>query len=157
MTAAARVRTAGPADAEVVGTLLRDFNDEFAAPGPPAAELARRFRALLRREDVLVVLAESPGGEAVGFVFLTLRPTPYADGPVALLEELYVRPALRDRGIGTLLLTRSMALCRDRSALELQVNVDEVDTDARRFYERYGFSNVEQGGSGRMFFYERTL
>lgn len=57
-----------------------------------------------------------------------LRPTSYCDGPLAYLEELDVRPALRDAGTGTRL---------------LHIGVDAVDTEARRFYERHGFSNLE--------------
>ena len=57
-----------------------------------------------------------------------LRPTSYCDGPLAYLEELHVGPALRDAGIGTRL---------------LHFGVDAVDTEARRFYERHGFSNLE--------------
>ena len=35
--------------------------------------------------------------------------------------------------------------------------MDEVDVDARRFYERHGFSNTEPGGTDRMLYYEREL
>jgi hypothetical protein len=38
------------ADAELVGRLLFDFNTEFAAPGPDAVELGRRFGRLLQRD-----------------------------------------------------------------------------------------------------------
>ena len=93
----------------------------------------------------------------LGFAYLTLRPTPYFDGTVAQLEELYVRPHLRGRGIGTALLQRALVLCRERSAGEMHINVDEVDTDARRFYERHGFLNVLPGTGYRMLFYEREL
>ncbi len=80
---AARVRGAGAGDAELVAKLLCDFNAEFDAPVPD--NLEARFAALLPRGDVLVVLA----GE-IGFALVTLRPSPYYDGPVAMLDELYV-------------------------------------------------------------------
>ena len=115
MTSPPGVRLATPADAFVVGGLLFDFNTEFDAPTPSAADLGERFASLLARPDVLVVLAEAPAtGEATGFGYLTLRPTPYGDGPLAQLEELYVVPGLRDRGIGTALLTRALAEVEQR-------------------------------------------
>ena len=149
------VRSATPADAAVVGGLLFDFNTEFETPTPSAVELAGRFRDLLTRDDVLVLLAGA--AEAVGFAYLTLRPTPYGDGPLAQLEELYVRPALRDRGIGTVLLTRAIADVRERGAIEMHINVDEVDVDTRRFYERHGFVNIESGTDYRMLCYLQEL
>lgn len=150
------MRLAGPDDAEVVGAMLHDFNVEFEAPTPSAQEFARRFAVLLPRDDVYVVLA-GPEQDPTGFAYLTLRPTPYGDGPLAQLEELYVRPHLRDRGIGGALMARALAEARSRRAIEVHINVDEVDTDTRRFYERLGFVNVEPGTDWRMLFYILVL
>ena len=152
------VRRATPEDAGVVGRLLWDFNTEFETPTPTAEEFATRFARLLTRDDVVVLLAgDATSSGPTGFAYLTLRPAPYFDGPLAQLEELYVRPQLRDRGIGTALLTTALALCRERDAGEMHINVDEVDTDTRRFYERHGFSNVAAGTEDRMLFYEIEL
>lgn len=149
------VRRATVADAGVTGRLLFDFNTEFESPTPSAEAFASRFRDLLTRPDVIVLLAE--GSEPVGFAYLTLRPTPYGDGPLAQLEELYVRPELRDRGIGTRLLVAALDAVRERDAIEMHINVDEVDVDTRRFYERHGFVNIEPGEDYRMLFYARQL
>ena len=149
------VRRATPDDADLVGRLLWDFNAEFESPSPTAGELADRFRLLLARDDVLVLLAERQ--EPLGFALLTLRPTPYYDGPLAQLEELYVVPELRAQGIGTALLTRAVTLVIEAGAGEMHINVDEVDTDTRRFYERHGFVNIEPGTDYRMLCYLRQL
>ena len=151
----AEVRTATPGDAAVVGRLLWDFNTEFGSPTPTAEELATRFERLLALDEVIVLL--SGGAEPTGFAYLTLRPAPYYDGPLAQLEELYVQPHLRDRGIGTAMLQRALELCRERHAGEMHINVDEIDTDTRRFYERHGFVNVAPGTDYRMLFYEIEL
>jgi GNAT superfamily N-acetyltransferase len=154
------VRRAQPADAGVVGRLLFDFNTEFETPTPSAAEFATRFAVLLGREDVVVLLSGPAGGET-GFAYLTVRPTPYYDGTLAQLEELYVVPGLRDGGIGTALLTTAVEEVRRLGAEEVHINVDEVDTDTRRFYERHGWFNLEPGSPGepdyRMLCYVREL
>ena len=150
------VRVADTADASCIARLLFDFNAEFDTSTPSAQELASRFQVMLHRQDVLVLLAEDSSGEhlrAVGFAYLTLRPTPYGDGPVAELEELYVQPKCRNRGIGSRLLGKAREQVRQRSALEMRISVDEVDIDARRFYERHGFWNVEPGETSRMLCY----
>lgn len=67
-----------------------EFNTEFHTAGPSAEELARRFADLLTRGDVLVLLANDEH-ERSGFAYLTLRPTPYYNGSLGQLEELYVR------------------------------------------------------------------
>ncbi|MDQ0734486.1 GNAT family N-acetyltransferase [Arthrobacter agilis] len=151
-----RARTATHRDADTVGRLLHDFNTEFGAATPTADALGQRFRRLLAMPEVLVVLAEDDDAPA-GFAFLTLRPTPYDDGPLAQLEELYVRPGLRDQGIGTALLTVAVDGVRTRGAREMHIDVDEVDVDTRRFYERHGFTNIEPGGEYRMLCYLREF
>ena len=35
----------------------------------------------------------------------------------------------------------------------MHINVDEVDVDTRRFYERHGFRNIEPGVDYRMLCY----
>lgn len=72
---------------------------------------------------------------------------------MATLDELYVVPELRDRGIGTALLARAREVLVGRGCPELHINVDEVDTDTRRFYERHGFVDVEEGAAHRMLCY----
>ena len=142
------IRMATVGEAELVAKLMHDFNTEFDTPVPD--NLERRFAQLIARDDVLVVLA----GE-VGFAYLTLRPSPYYDGPVAMLEELYVAPAHRGRGLGTRMIERVLSEIRKRGAGEMQINVDEVDAGARRFYERHCFTNIEAGS--RMLLYIREL
>ena len=80
-----KLERATPARAAAVARLLHDFNSEFETPVPSVADLAQRFARLLRRDDVVVVLALDP--DPVGFALLTFRPTPYSDGPLAQLED----------------------------------------------------------------------
>lgn len=141
-----------PADAPIVARLLHDFNREFDTPVPDEATLRSRWEALLSRDDVLVLLVSDSA-----FAYLTLRPTPYWDGPLAQLEELYVAPDLRGQGIGSALIAEAISECRRRGAQEMLINVDEIDYGARRFYERHGFSNYELGQDYRMLCYIREL
>ncbi|MBE7324143.1 GNAT family N-acetyltransferase [Nocardioides sp. Y6] len=162
MTPDLRVRRAGADDVDEVATLLHAFNVEFETPTPSVAEFARRLSTQVPREDVRVWLAEKTGAgtsETLGFSLVTLRPSPYYDVGVATLEELYVRPHRRGAGAGTALLGALLAWAEEEQVGEIQINVDEVDVDARRFYERHGFSHLEPTGDGetRMFLYLREM
>lgn len=146
------VRRTTPDDAAVLGRLLWDFNTEFETETDDAGVLAARFARLLALDEIVAVLAERDG-TAVGFALLSLRPAIWFDGPVSQLEELYVVPELRDRGIGTEILDLSRRLVRELGSPEMHIGVDEVDVDTRRFYERHGFRNIEQGVDYRMLLY----
>ena len=146
------VRRATPADAPVLGRMLWDFNTEFDTETDDADVLAARFERILGLDGIIAVLA-SDAGTPVGFALLSLRPAIWFDGPVSQLEELYVVPERRDQGIGTEILALLRQLVRELGSPEMHINVDEVDTDTRRFYERHGFVNIEEGANYRMLFY----
>lgn len=149
------VRQARREDARDIATMLWAFNTEFDTWVPDVTVLERHFVAMLARDDVAVVMAEDPG--PAGFGLVTLRPSPYYAGPVASLDEMYVVPARRGHGLGGAIIELVLRLLRDRSCGELQINVDEEDEGARRFYERHGFTNVQPGSTDRMLCYLQEL
>lgn len=153
-TAAAGTYTA---DTATLGRLLYDFNTEFGAPTPDAEEFAGRLRDQLPSYGMDAFLAEDDQGTATGFALVSSRPTPYFDGPLVQLEELYVLPRLRDQGIGTVMLDAVVEFARSEGSEEIHIGVDEIDTDTRRFYERHGFVNIQPGEDFRMLMYLREL
>lgn len=146
------VRRATADDAAVLARLLWDFNTEFETETDDVDVLTARFARLLPLDGIVAVLAED-GDDAVGFALLSLRPAIWFDGPVSQLEELYVVPGLRDRGIGTQVLDLCKAVAHELGSPEMHINVDEVDVDTRRFYERHGYVNIEEGVDYRMLCY----
>ena len=150
----APVRMATVADADRIGRLLHDFNREFDTPTPEPSVLADRLRRLLGGESTFALLAGDP---AVAVALVTVRPNVWFDGPVALLDELYVRPELRSQGLGSAIVERLMAECRARGVELLEINVDDGDVDAQRFYRRHGFLPHEPDGDERASYWWQEL
>jgi ribosomal protein S18 acetylase RimI-like enzyme len=151
----ADVRRATPGDADAVARLLRDFQLEFDEPSPDADVLAERYAELIRNREMTVLLI---GDAPDGFAQLRYRPTVYSAGLYAYLEELYVVPALRARGLGKKLLQASLETARGEGATYMELGTSETDTAARALYESFGFTNREGGPDGPvMLFYEREL
>ncbi len=148
------VRKAGVSDAAAVAELLDRFNLEFETPTPGPAVLAGRLEQLLLGEGLFALLAGEP---AVGIALVSLRRNVWFDGPVALLDELYVIPGQRNRGIGTALLRAVEDESRARGSMLVEINVDGEDTDARRFYERHGYADRDPGQSEPQLYYHREL
>jgi GNAT superfamily N-acetyltransferase len=147
------VRRAQTADAESIGRLLHDFNTEFHdfTPGPHA--VAERVRDLIAAGDITVLLAGSgPHGLAV----LRFRPSLWKRALDCYLEELYVVPDRRGRGIGRALMHAAIELARRQGATEMSLATGEDDVAARALYESLGFSNRESDGTLNLF-YERDL
>lgn len=148
-------RIATPADAKDIGRLLDAFNREYDdfTPGPDA--LAKRCAELLDAGEITVLLiGEGPDGIAV----LRFRPSLWEPAPEAELQELYITPERRGKGLGRALLDGVLELSRARGATYICLGTSVDDTAAIGLYESAGFSNREGEPDGpSMLWYEREL
>jgi GNAT superfamily N-acetyltransferase len=151
----AHIRRASSADAPEVARLLHDFNTEFSDPTPGVAMLTERVERLLATGEAAIVLGgDGPDGLAV----LRFRPAIFSEGRDAYLEEFYVAPERRGRGLGRAVLYAAIELAREAGARRMELGTNEDDTAARAVYEKAGFTNRDGGPDGPlMFFYERDL
>jgi ribosomal protein S18 acetylase RimI-like enzyme len=153
--APAKVRTAAVEDAGRLARLFTDFNEEFDEPTPEPEAATERIGSQIEQGDSTFLLAgEGPDG----FAQLRFRPSLYLDGLEAHLQELYVVPALRGRGIGRALLEASLAEARRAGAGRIDLGTSDDDQAARALYESAGFTNREGAPDGPvMYVYERDL
>ncbi len=114
-------------------------------------ELTRAVRALVEipvRGAVLLAKEREvarfviPEGGVVGVAVLAYTWTIEHGGPCAWLDELYVLPSLRDRGIGRALLLRALETARGDGARAVDLEVDVEHERAERLYEREGFESL---------------
>jgi GNAT superfamily N-acetyltransferase len=147
-------RLADVEDAGEIGLLLHDFNTEFdtASPGPEV--LRERLERLLAGPSMFAIVSGRP---AVAVALVSVRPNVWYAGSVALLDELYVAPAHRNQGIGTDIIDLLHDHARRIGVDAIEINVDEGDVDAQRFYERHGFSATEPDTGERAFYYFREI
>lgn len=152
------VRRAGVEDAAAIARLLHDFNTEYSEPTPGVAALTEYARQLLAAGEMTVLLAGGSEGLSTspdGISLIRFRNSVWTGGPEAHLQELYVVPPLRGRGIGRALLEATIALAREAGAAGVDLNTGTTDTAARALYESAGFTNREGSPEGpSMLFYE---
>ena len=128
------IRHAIASDAGAVADVwLASFKATYAfPPAHPDDDVRRWIRdEIVPREETWV--AVEPDGAIVGFMSL------HDDD----LDHLYVRPDRFDRGIGS----RFVELAKERRPGGLGLYTFQVNTRARAFYERRGFT-VERLGNG---------
>ena len=138
-----------------VAQLLHDFNTEYDDPTPPVPSLAERVRELLAEEAITVLLA---GQSAAGLAVLRMKPSLWSQAADAYLEELYVIPGQRGKGIGKALLQAAIDAAREAGADHFELTTGETDTEARGLYESFNLTNREGAPDGpRMLYYELDL
>lgn len=102
MKARPSVRRVVPEDAETILTLVAEIAAHQSQGGHVTADAAR-WRTMLGRADVVVLLAEDEG-QALGYVSAVRRLHLRSGSDVIGLDDLYVRPAHRSRGVGRVLM-----------------------------------------------------
>ena len=148
-------RRATAGDAADIARLFTDFNEEFDEPTPEVDVAAGRVAEHIDRgHSTFLVIGDGPDG----FAQLRYRASLYAEGTEAHLQELYVVPGRRGRGLGRALLEAAMEEARAAGAGFIDLGTSEDDVAARRLYENAGFTNREGEPDGPvMYVYEREL
>jgi ribosomal protein S18 acetylase RimI-like enzyme len=140
--AAYRVRPATPAD---VPALLR-LKQQLAILENAESVLRATAQDWLRdgfgpRARFTAFVAEH-AGPAVGMVTASERYYTSWAGCTLYIQDIYVEPAWRGRGIGAALLGRVAALAIERGSPLVELTV-RADNPARRLYGRLGFHQVD--------------
>ena len=130
---------------------LFDELDEFHRQARP--ELFRPFEGPARTLGQIGQWLKGPGstvlvaddaGDIIGLaVLLTRSPSAFAGAvprKVIELDNPVVRSDRRGFGIGERLLAETQRWSRTQGATHIEVGVHAFNSDARRFYERYGFA-----------------
>ena len=131
-----------PAKAERVPALLEWMRDFYAHEGIPfdPAVSEPALRELLARPELGRVLEIVADGTPAGYAVLALGFSLEFGGRSAFLDELYVKPASRGLGIGTVALRLLQETSRELGARSLALEVGLDNPGAERLYRREGFA-----------------
>lgn len=136
------LRPARPGDGEILFALIRDLADYEKLLGEVDATAERIESALFATQPrVFADIAEwSEGGRSntAGFALWFYNFSTFRGRHGIYLEDLFVRPELRDRGIGKALLQQLAARCVREGLTRLEWSVLDWNMPARRFYESLG-------------------
>ncbi len=95
---------------------------------------------------------ESDGGPALGFVHLMPSINTVAMRPIWLLEDLYVAPRGRRRGVASALMRHAENFARDTGAERLTLATAHNNKKAQSLYQRLGYIKEEH-----FWYYHRVL
>ncbi len=133
-----RVRQATPADLAALVRLMTDF---YAESGfhLDADRATQAFRRLLNDERLGRVWLLREGGRDTGYLVVTLGFSMEYGGHVAFVDDLYVVPDARGRGLGTAALEAARGFCTARGVRALHLEVGADNAPALRLYPKAGF------------------
>jgi GNAT superfamily N-acetyltransferase len=133
-----QVRKAVVADISLLTLLFeayREFYKQLPAPVAAAAFLQER---IIKGESEIFV-AESETGELVGFVQLYPLFSSTRMRRLWLLNDLYVSPEHRGKGISVLLIDAAKELCRQTGSAGMLLETARTNDIGNQLYPRTGF------------------
>jgi len=135
---------ATPADVPLILRLIRELAAYEKLSHEVVATEELLHRALFGDGPRVETLIARADGEAAGFALFFHNFSTFLAKPGIYLEDLFVRPALRGRGIGKALLVHLARLARERGCGRLEWAVLDWNKPAIDFYESLGAKALRQ-------------
>lgn len=132
------IHLATPDDAPRVLSLISAFHDEYGidrTDDQRAAALTPLLQGSPLGAVWLFGLAKAP----TGYVIITFGWSMELGGMDAFVDELYVRPKVRKRGIASEVLTAIASSLSDVGVKAIHLEIDRDDTTTQRLYARARF------------------
>ena len=133
-----RIAPATPADVPLVLGFIRDLAEYERLPREVVATEELLHEALFGPRPAAEVLIASLGDEPAGFALFFHNFSTFLARRGIYLEDLYVRPEMRERGVGRALLSSLAQVAVARGCGRLEWSVLDWNAPAIAFYESLG-------------------
>lgn len=135
---AVALRDATPDDVPTILSLVRELAEYERDPEAAVATPELLYDAMFGPRAVASAVMAEEDGEAVGFALYFFNFSTWTGRPGLYLEDFYVRPSARGRGVGTRLFRRLAEIARDRGCGRMELSVLTWNLEPMRLYERLG-------------------
>jgi GNAT superfamily N-acetyltransferase len=132
------LRPAVPTDAALIVSYIRELAEFEREPEKAVVTEADIHRYAFSEQALVKVTMAEWNGQAAGFALWFLNFSTWEGKPGIYLEDLFVRPAFRGRGIGKALLKDLAALAVQEGWTRFVWQVLDWNTPAIEFYEAHG-------------------
>ena len=139
----AALHLAKPKDLEKVLTLVTAFHEEMEIKSTEDSRRAA-IEPLLNGIPYGAVYLAGPTRAPIGYVVVTFSWSVEFGGMDGSIDELYIRPPVRKRGIATEVLIALPKTLADAGITALHLEVDREDEDTQRLYARTRFQPRER-------------
>jgi GNAT superfamily N-acetyltransferase len=138
-----RVRVASEADVPLILSFIKELAEYERLSHEVVATEEALQKWLFGERPVAEVAIGDDEDEPAGFALFFHNFSTFLGRPGIYLEDLYVRPEFRGRGVGRVLLTHLAKLAKERGCGRLEWSVLNWNGPAIGFYESLGASQVD--------------
>jgi GNAT superfamily N-acetyltransferase len=136
-------RLAEITDLEFLLAIMRDFY-AFERLSFDEARQRRLILQLISDRNLGRLIVFEDAGDLLGYMVLGFGFSLEFHGRDCLLDEFYVHPKSRSRGIGTAAINFAVQTCRDLGIRAVHLEADYFNVRGHEFYKRLGFKDHDR-------------
>lgn len=148
------IRPAAPGDIPLIAALIRELAEYERAPDQAVATEGMLHQHLfgngLGRGPTAECVIGQVDGRAEGFALYFHNFSTWLGRPGLYLEDLFVRPSARSRGLGKALLTHLARIAVERGCGRMEWSVLDWNTPAIEFYRAHGAQAMDEWTTFRL-------
>lgn len=144
MSVTLSIRPATPADLPLIAQFIRDLAEYEKLAHEVRFDEAKLGETLFEPRPYAEVLIAEDDGAPVGFALFFHNFSTFEGRPGIYLEDLFVVPEARGKGVGKALLSRLAALAIERDCARLEWWVLDWNTPAIDFYRALGARSMNE-------------
>lgn len=133
-----------PASIEDIGQLVEFMGEFYAESGYAfdASRAALTFREVVNNDERLgkVWVIQNDNAD-VGYMVVTVGYSMEYGGPDAFIDDLFIRPAARNAGLGSKAVEQAREFCVRRGVRALHLETEQGNAAALSLYRKAGFES----------------
>lgn len=141
---ACTVREAQPDDAPAIVALIRALAEFEQLPGPTDEAAARLIEHGFGARRYYEALVAEVDGEIVGYAIHFTTYSTFLARPTLFLEDVFVHPRARRRGIASMIMDRLRTLAVERGCGRFEWMVLDWNVGAQALYEKLGATRLDE-------------
>ena len=128
---------------EIIIPFVREFYEHF---GYPYAERQKRkvLKMLIAKKSLGRALLIKHKGKPIGYALLTFSFSLEFNGPIAFIDELFVNPSGRQKGVGSEVLKQIEILSSRIGIKAIRLESEATNKRARTLYARSGYRDYRR-------------
>jgi GNAT superfamily N-acetyltransferase len=138
------IRAATPSDVATILRLIRELAEYEREPDAVEATEASLTEALFGATPAAEAVIAEEAGEALGFALFFHNFSTWTGKRGVYLEDLYVTPEARGRGVGKALLSHLAGIALDRGCARFEWAVLDWNAPAIGFYDSIGAESMDE-------------
>jgi GNAT superfamily N-acetyltransferase len=138
------IRSATEKDVPAILSLIKELANYEKLSDQVIATEDELKKVLFDENDFVEVLVAEYGEQIIGQALFFKNFSTFLGKPGIYLEDLYVKPEMRNKGIGKALLDKIISLAKERNYGRVEWAVLDWNESAIEFYEKIGAKKLDE-------------